>query len=154
MKRIFKCCRCEKELPLRKLKKLSDGLYCSDCQKQKRKENRERLKETLVQDGLMRRRTKSNLPRIIPSREKQKQLNTKRIKKKLRNLYIDGEEKKTLYIILRNKGFTPDQSNKRIKDLCSQMEIVKEKLKDTNIEEDVNQRFLEEYNKLIEEVTI
>ena len=154
-KEKYKCCKCNKQLPLRRLKKLRDGLYCLNCQTKKRKEHRLNLKETLIKEGLMKKRkTKQELPKIKFTKEKQKKLSKKQVSKKLRTLYISKTEKDVLYPKFKKKGFTSKESNERIKKLCLQMEIVKEKLKNENLEEkEINEKFLEEYNKLIEKAT-
>jgi len=152
---IYKCCKCKRQLPRKKLRKLREGYYCLSCQAKKRKENRLKLRDLLIKDGLMKkRRTKEELPKIKPTKEKQKKLNKKQVKKKLRTLFISKDEKNVLYQTFKNKGLTSQQSNERIKKLCLQMEIVKEKLNNENLgEKEMNEKFLEEYNKLIEKAT-
>lgn len=145
-KHIYHCCECQKTLPLRKLKKLSDGLYCSDCQKKKRKEHMKFLKREVL--GLKSRRTpeeiEASLPKINTPKIKYK---VKKREKKPRDVNVLSlDEKRLLFGVLMKKGLTETEAKKRIKEIVNHLK----KVRDSKGEVDVDKIFKEEYLMMVE----
>lgn len=142
---IYHCCKCQKILPLRKLKKLSDGLYCSDCQRKKRKEHRKFLKREVL--GLKSRRTpeemEAGLPRINTPKIKYK---VKKREKKPRDVNVLSlDEKRLLFGALMEKGLTETETKKRIKKIVNHLK----KVRDDKGEIDMSKTFKEEYLMMV-----
>lgn len=154
-KKGFSCDKCgTKVRKLKELKRLTCGFLCKGCAREKRLAKREEAKAQIM--GTRTRRgvrvkekplkERKYLPAIKPVRQQKPKISAL-------GLYITKVEKTALYYNLKQRGLDSETINKRIKKVCDRMSELKRELKEeVKTQEELNNRFKEEFAKLCMEV--
>jgi len=160
------CDKCgEKVKKPKHLKKLNGGKLCIKCVKENRKEHREflrrdvckiRKRSDILKEVKEKREKREKLRKIVSRQGKPAipQIKSIRSRPKLSNLglFIRKNEKLVLYKKLLNSGLDSKEASERVNNLCKQMEVVKENLRnEVKSEKELNVRFKEEFAKMLEE---
>lgn len=142
------CVRCGEHFDSRKkVKKLKDGFYCKNCNKEKRKEHRNYLKKEIQKED--------NLKKELKAKDKNLPLSPalRSIKRKPKisglGLYITKEEKKERYLSFIKRGMSSEDAKKRIDNVCNEMVLLRDELKtEIKDKEELNERFKKAYEEL------
>ncbi len=163
------CDKCGKDARRFKLlKKMNGGRFCKGCAREKRLKHREFLKrdvcgirtrEQQIKDWEKDREEKEKrckkLRKIVSKSVVPdiKSIRKNRVKISSLGIYITKDEKNVLYKKLVGLGFDSKTASERIDNLCTRMEKVVEKLRETvKTKEDLDKRFKEEFGKMCMEL--
>jgi len=154
-KKIWECFKCHKKDRQKNLKKLNEGLCCSHCQKELRKNHREFLKrnilhirkrEDLMKEWQIKREQRKNISKIKGSKD------TSRIPRTnyYAGLWLTKIEKYIIYKKYSTMGWDNEKIKNRYEEIRKIFEERMVKLKEQKkTDEEINKTFKEEFAKLI-----
>ena len=156
-KKIWECFKCHKKDRQKNLKKLNEGLCCSHCQKELRKNHREFLKRNILhirkREDLMKEWQKKREQRqLIPKIKGSKDTSQIKIINPYKGIWLTSIEKYIIYKKYSSMGWDVNLIKKRYEEIKNQFESMIEKWREEKkTDEDINKKFKEEFAKLIME---
>jgi len=158
---IVKCDYCSKEEIYTKMKRINGNWRCEKCVIRKRKENREHLKRDVLgirkrsdleKEWKIKREESEKLRKIIESKApKIKGQKIKRVCKQL-HFYLTSVEKQFLYRKYQTMGLSNQEMKERIENDSKFLnDLVKELREKNKTEDEISNKFKEEFSKLIME---
>ena len=165
---LLKCSKCDKDKQRRDVVIINHETICNVCKRERRKERRDKLKEGLRDEGIIKRRKSPQ--EMMEYKEEQKEQKLIKAKKgqefipiikgsktqsrKRYSTSLTFHEKQFLFGLLIKKGLSGDECKERLRNITEYSKKIREKIMSKEKDKsEVDRKFKEAFAELIEEET-
>ena len=167
--KVWKCFKCGKKFRRRNLKKLNSGWFCIHCYSEKKKEHREYLKRNVLgltkeqeerelkdEKNNYRKKERRKIRELKPKKQRVSPPKIKgsknRVHKRNSSLFLTKLERQVLWKKYLLMGFSPELADEKIKrDMKFLSDLIEKLRKKKKSDEEISNRFKEEFAKLVME---